>query len=81
VPKGNALEASIVKGLTVYGASDLAEVVRFFDGVGDLVQVKNKIKRGGDASARIIRISRKFVVNTRSNGRSKLRQPVVITPY
>jgi len=47
VPKGNALEASIVKGLTVYGASDLAEVVRFFDGVGDLVQVKNKIKRGG----------------------------------
>ncbi|MDA0973473.1 MAG: YifB family Mg chelatase-like AAA ATPase [Bacteroidetes bacterium] len=36
IPAENATEAAIVDGLEVYGVKDLEEVIRFFDGQGEL---------------------------------------------
>lgn len=38
VPKENAQECAVVHGITVYGASEIDEVVRFFKGEGSLTE-------------------------------------------
>lgn len=44
LPKQNAREAAIVEGLEVYGASNIKEVIDFFNEVGELEQIVLDIK-------------------------------------
>ncbi len=51
VPKANAMEASVVEGLEVYGVEQLTDVISFLDGILDITPVKADLKEIFGSSA------------------------------